>query len=81
MILQLDREPIAEDTCFLLIHVNMVGSVLGEYVKLVNVVIHRVVPLLQVQKLLQLMAEQSRREVMTMEGGTELTPWDLMVSG
>ena len=81
MTLQLDHEPIAEDTGFLLIRVNMVGSVLGEGVELANVVIHRVVPLLQAQELLQLAAEQIRREVMTMEGGAELAPWDLMISG
>jgi hypothetical protein len=39
------------------------------------------VPLLQVQELLQLAAEQTYREVMTTEGGAELAPWDLMISG
>jgi hypothetical protein len=81
MALQLDREPTVEDTGFLFICVNMVGSVLGEGVELANVVIHRVIPLLQAQELLQLAAEQTRREVMTTEGGAELTPWDLMISG
>ena len=80
MTLQLDHEPIAEDTGFLLIRVNMVGSVLGEGVELANVVIHRVVPLLQAQEL-QLAAEQTRREVMTMEGSAKLGPWNLMVGG
>jgi hypothetical protein len=81
MALQLDREPTVEDTGFLFICVNMVGSVLGEGVELANVVIHKVIPLLQAQELLHLAAEQTRREVMTTEGGAKLTPWDLMISG
>jgi hypothetical protein len=49
MILQLDREPIAEEVGFLLICVDMVGPVLGEGVELAYVVVHGVVPLLQVR--------------------------------
>jgi hypothetical protein len=81
MVLQLDREPIAEEVGFLLICVDMVGPILGESLELVKAVMHGVVPLLQVQQLLQLVAEQSHREMMTMEGSAELTPCNLMISG
>jgi hypothetical protein len=36
----------------------MVGPVLGQGVELVNVVVHKVVPLLQVKELIQLAVEQ-----------------------
>jgi hypothetical protein len=77
----LDHEPVAEEVGFLLIHVDMIGAVLGKGVELVSVVIHRVVPLLQVKELLQLATEQTHREMMTTEGSAVLTPWNLMISG
>jgi hypothetical protein len=46
----------------------MVGPILGKSVELANVVMHGVVPLLQVQEFLQLAVEQTRREMMTTKG-------------
>jgi hypothetical protein len=59
----------------------MGGPILGESLELVKAVVLGVVPFLQVQQLLQLVAEQSHLEMMTMEGGAELTPCNLMISG
>jgi hypothetical protein len=50
MILQLDSEPLAEELGFLLVHVDMMSPVLGEAIELVIVVVHGVVPLLQVEE-------------------------------
>jgi hypothetical protein len=52
MILDLDGEPLVEELDFLLIHVAVVSLVLGEVVELTVVVVHGVVPLLQVEELL-----------------------------
>jgi hypothetical protein len=51
MILQLDSEPLAEELRFLLIRVDVMSPVLGEADELAAVVVHRVVPLLQVEEL------------------------------
>jgi hypothetical protein len=51
MILQLDGEPLVEELGFLLDRVDVVCPILGEAVELVVVVLHGVVPLLQVEKL------------------------------
>jgi hypothetical protein len=59
--LQLYGEPLAKKLGFLHIHVNMMSPVLGEVVELVGVVIHGVVPLLQVEELLQFAAHEARR--------------------
>jgi hypothetical protein len=49
-----DGKTIAEEVGFLVIRVNMVGPVLGRGVKLLSIVIHDVVSLLQIKELLQL---------------------------
>jgi hypothetical protein len=46
---------------FLVIHVDLVRPVLGKGVELPHVIEYNVVPLLKVQKLLQLSAEQTHR--------------------
>jgi hypothetical protein len=51
MVLPLDGKPIAEEVSFLLIRVDMVGAILGKGVELMSIVIHGVVPLLQVKEL------------------------------
>jgi hypothetical protein len=56
MILQLDSEPLVEELGFLLIHVDVMCPILGEAIQLATVVIHGVVPLFQVEELLQLVA-------------------------
>jgi hypothetical protein len=63
-----------------LIHVDVIRPKLGKGVELPHVVECTVVPLLKVQKLLQLGVEQTHRYVMCAEGSTELTPWDIVIS-
>jgi hypothetical protein len=48
--------------------------VLSQGVELPHLVKYNVVPMLKVQKLLQLTAEQTRRQVMCTKGSTEFTP-------
>jgi hypothetical protein len=49
--MQLNCEPLTKELGLLLIHVNVVASVLCQIVELLGVVIHRTVPLVQVQEL------------------------------
>jgi hypothetical protein len=60
MVLQLDGKCLAGQIGFLFVHVDMVGPILREVVKLAHVVIHTVVPLLQVKKLLHLVVLKTR---------------------
>jgi hypothetical protein len=53
--------------------------VLSQGVELPHVVEYNVVPMLKVQELLQLTAEQTRRQVMCTKGSTEFTPWDMVI--
>jgi hypothetical protein len=76
MVLQLDGKPTMKEVGFLLILVDIVGPILGEGVEQAYIVIHGMVPLLQVKELLQLVAEQTHRGIMTTEGSAELTPWN-----
>jgi hypothetical protein len=68
MILQLDREPLMKELSFLCIRDDVMSPIMGETVVLAAVAIHGVVPMLQVEELLQLM-----------EGNAKLTPWNMMI--
>jgi hypothetical protein len=59
MILQLDSETLEEELDFLLACVDVMCPVLSEAIQLVAVVIHGVVPLFQVEEILQLAAHKT----------------------
>jgi hypothetical protein len=61
VLLQVDGEPYMVQVGLLFIHVDMVGAILSQGVELPHVVEYTTVPLLKVQELLQLAAEQTRR--------------------
>jgi hypothetical protein len=56
MILQLNSEPLAKELGLLCISIHMVTPVLCQIVELLNVLIDRMVPLVQIQKLCNLAA-------------------------
>jgi hypothetical protein len=60
MILQLNSEPLAIELGLLCININMVTPVLCQVVELLDVLIDRIVPLVQIQKLYKLMAHYAR---------------------
>jgi hypothetical protein len=60
-ILQMDGEPCTVQVGLLFICVDVVCAILSQGVELPRVVKYIVVPLLKVQKLLQLTVEQTRR--------------------
>jgi hypothetical protein len=60
-LLQMDGELRTVQVGLLFIHANMVCAILSQGVELPRVVEYTVVPLLKVQKLLQLAAEQTHR--------------------
>jgi hypothetical protein len=61
VLLQMDGEPCTVQVGLLFIHVDVVCAILSQGVELPHVVEYTVVPLLKVQELLQLAAEQTRR--------------------
>jgi hypothetical protein len=60
MILQLNSEPLAKELDLLCISIHMVTPVLCQIVELLNVLIDRMVPLVQIQKLYKLVAHYAR---------------------
>jgi hypothetical protein len=60
-LLQMDGEPYTVQVGLLFICVNVICAQLSQGVELPHVVEYTVVPLLKVQELLQLAAEQTRR--------------------
>jgi hypothetical protein len=52
MFLQVDGQPCTVEVGFLLIHIDMIQTILSQGVELPGVVEHTVVPLLKVQELL-----------------------------
>jgi hypothetical protein len=60
MILQLNSEPLAIELDLLCISINMVTPVLCQVVELLDVLIDRIVPLVQIQKLYKLTAHCAR---------------------
>jgi hypothetical protein len=60
MILQLNSEPLAIELGLLCISINMVTPVLCQVVELLDVLIDRIVPLVQIQKLYKLTAHCAR---------------------
>jgi hypothetical protein len=56
------------------------SSLLHEIVELPTTLINYVVPLLQVEELLQLVVHEALRYVMATEGGVELAPQDLVIT-
>jgi hypothetical protein len=74
MILQLYGELLMEELSLLLVHVNVVCSVLHEVVELLAVLMDGVVPLSQVEELYQLTMHKAHREVTATKGDAELTP-------
>jgi hypothetical protein len=60
MILQLNSEPLAIELGLLCISINMVTPVLCQVVELLDVLIDRIVPLVQIQKLYKLMEHCAR---------------------
>jgi hypothetical protein len=57
----------------------MLTPVLCQIVELLNVLIDRTVPLVQIQKLCKLTTHCVRRQVVATESGAELTPWHMVV--
>jgi hypothetical protein len=60
MILQLNSEPLAKELGLLSIIIHMVTPVLCQIVELLDVLIDRTIPLVQVQKLYKLVAHCAR---------------------
>jgi hypothetical protein len=60
MILQLNSEPLAKELDLLCISIHMVTPVLCQIVELLNVLIDRMVPLMQIQKLCKLATHCAR---------------------
>jgi hypothetical protein len=60
MILQLNSEPLVKELNLLCISIHMVTPVLCQIVELLNVLIDRTVPLVQIQKLCKLAAHYAR---------------------
>jgi hypothetical protein len=60
MILQLNSEPLAKELSLLCISINMVILILCQIVELLNVLIDRMVPLVQIQKLCKLAVHYAR---------------------
>jgi hypothetical protein len=60
MILQLNSEPLAKELVLLCISIHMVTPVLCQIVEFLNVLIYRMVSLVQIQKLCKLAAHCAR---------------------
>jgi hypothetical protein len=74
-----DSEHCTVQVGLLFIRVNVVCAIVNQGVEQPHVVEYTVVPLLKVEDLLQLAAEQTRRKVMCMEGSTEFIPWNMVI--
>jgi hypothetical protein len=79
VVLQLVIEPFAIELDLLSISVNMVPIILCQVVKLLSVVIHRMVPLAQLQELDKLAVHSARWQVVTTECDTKLIPCHVVV--
>jgi hypothetical protein len=60
MILQLNSEPLAKELDLLRISIHMVTSVLRQIVEFLNILIDRMVSLVQIQKLYKLVVHSAR---------------------
>jgi hypothetical protein len=58
-ILQLNSEPLVKELGLLCIRINMVNSLLHQIIEFLNILVDRVVPLAQIQKLCKLVAHSA----------------------
>jgi hypothetical protein len=71
-VLQLDGKPFTKEVDFFLIRINMIWAILSQVVEMPGVVEYGMIPLLEIQKFLQLVVEQTHRQVVSAEGSVEL---------
>jgi hypothetical protein len=72
-------EPPMEERHLVLISLGVVGAILREVVKLLDVLVHTARPLLQVPEFLKLASHQAHGDVVPTEFCVELSSWQLVV--
>jgi hypothetical protein len=63
----------------LFISIDMVAPILHQVVELLGVLIDRMIPLAQIQKLSKLAVHYAHRQVVAMKGSAEHTPWHMVI--